>query len=100
MNEKECMRCGKCCNVVAIRIFDQSGKPIVGNTDFDDWVTCRGLVYTEDGWLLIPSRCPRLVEVPEPDGSSHFECIVHHKKPLYCREFPQPGNWKPFGCSL
>lgn len=95
-----CNRCGKCCRIVAIRITNPGGTGVVEDSDFGDWISARGLVYTEDGWLLIPSTCLRLVEVPQSDGSSIYECTVHHNKPLYCQRYPVPGDWKPFGCAF
>ena len=97
-----CNRCGKCCKFVAIRITNPGGTGIVEDPDFNDWVSARGLVYTEDGWLLIPSTCPRLVYVPGDIESDmgHYECTVHYNKPLYCQRYPVPGDWKPFGCTL
>lgn len=87
----QCNRCGECCKYVAIKILGQDGFPVQDDDDFLDWVSCRGLVYTKDGWLVIPTECPQLLD---------NKCLINHRKPIYCKRYPIGDTWKPKECNL
>lgn len=96
----DCQRCGECCRFVAIRILGPGGREIneVSDKDFMEWVSARGLKY-EDGWLVIPSVCPRLIYPPHLDGEKvKAVCAVHRNKPLYCATYPAGETWIPGSC--
>ena len=92
-----CNQCGECCKYVAIKILGQDGLPVEDDDDFLDWVSCRGLDYTKDGWLVIDTECPNLRYDTDLDK---FVCSVHLRKPVYCKRYPIGDTWKPKECIL
>ena len=92
LHSVKCQNCGQCCRFVALPLFFED-KDI--EAVFHDWASARGWRF-EDGFLVIPSICPRLYQDPD---TGKWLCSVHAHKPEICRQYPTADTWLPAGCA-
>ena len=108
----ECIRCGRCCRVVAMKAVNMSPEVI-------DYLIKRGC-SVDDGYILLPHRCQHLrldekgstyiIEDTAPDGTEgpykrlsvpKYKCDIHNTEeyPVLCRRFHGHGRFYiPEGC--
>jgi len=88
-----CTMCGACCrrfSVPSITIYNY--RPFMRKHPFLVQVDWGG---TDD--CIVPIfDCKRLQEVV----GGKFICTEYENRPAFCRNFPQPGQYRPAKCSM
>jgi Fe-S-cluster containining protein len=99
-----CQQCGKCCEKVSL------GRINNYTADQKEYLRAHGAVE-DQGFFLIPFKCPHLIRVlnhadnPEDDFINHA-CVIHDTKPKICKQFDgkQYKNhalyWVPRECEM
>lgn len=84
----ECQRCGNCCkNIILHGNFSEKTK---------EWLRERGCGFMPDGAVVIPFKCPHLIEDDHVIDSTfkidlyplvRCRCDIYETRPEVCREY-------------